>query len=498
MTVFDRVQVAGVAAKEAIPRLKVPQGTALLMREWMQKNPPNEARRKEIEILNDHDYLAYVEERLENMPRAIAIWLQAGFTTFDVQDPADMIITGESLAIIDEKLASFMQIVRKRALKDKKWIMMLRTHGRMGQVGTFGKREAAWYARLELARFYLRLAMFIARFAKASGAMGSYGNTTPEIENGMLKHLELTPFIGATQILPREIHGFIAFALLSINAVLAEIAFDIWLMSRDPFPLVQEPKGKKSSGSSAMPHKRNPIKAENTLGMFNISIGDALTTLINMFNIEERIIHHSSGERVSLKDEFHATANALKTMQRVLEGLKLYPKNMMRQIIESKQAYASEAAKEFLAKRGEKYGLSRSEAYDLVKLAATSLFDADLVEDSTISDSVGTVAQAVVMLGKVKATYTQSATILGLEDIIRDALLNTSPNLDISATTVAKYKGILQKMFEDEEIREAWPHCFDILASVTGENHILDRLERGNMNLRPVSMEDMARLFIEP
>jgi adenylosuccinate lyase len=499
LIIFDKVEVAGVEAKEKIIEMAVPEGTARLMREWMQANPPDEKRRKEIEAQLDHDFLAYVRERVERMPENLGKWMQAGFTTFDIQDPADQIIYGKALGVIDQKLGRFAEVVRGRSLNDFKWILMFKSHGQSGQPGSLGKREAGWYARLELARAYLRLAMFFGRFAKASGAMGNYGNTIPEIENKMMGILGLWPFIGAQQILPRGIHGFEAFALMYICTILAEISADIWLMSRDPYPLVREPKGKQSAGSSAMPHKKNPIKSENTLGMLNIAAGDTLTTLLNMFNVEERIIHHSSGERVSFKDLFHTTANALNTMEKVLRGLRIYPRNMMRQIIASKKTYGSEAAKEFLISHGQSYGFgARNDIYDLVKLAAVVVLEDDLIEDHQLGEIVNAKQTAEIVLSALQEDLAQGDDLIDLEIIIRNASLRTSPTLDISQETVDRWNQALREMFSNQEIARQWPACFDLAIALEGEKFIEKRLWNGSLNLRIPSIDELAKLFLVP
>lgn len=129
LQVFDRVELAGIQAKE---KLSIPGtwiGLGERMRIWIDENPPDEKRRKEIEDLNDHDFQAYVSMRLEKMPGELAKWFHSGFTTFDTQDPSDQLIMLGALKFVKEKFMAFKALVRERAIKDADLLMMLRTHG---------------------------------------------------------------------------------------------------------------------------------------------------------------------------------------------------------------------------------------------------------------------------------------------------------------------------------------------------------------------------------
>lgn len=347
----------------------------------------------------------------------------------------------------------------------------------MGQIGSFGKREASWLVKLELAGFFLDIAIAMAHFAKASGAMGNYGNTTPGIEAEMLKILGLRPFLGADQILPREIHAFVSFALLAVCSAVAKISIDIWLMSRDPHPLAQEPKKEKQEGSSAMAHKKNPIKSEGGMGFFADALGDSMTMFMNTLNAEERIIHHSSGERIQFKDLFHIAAYAIGSMHRVLEGLVVFPANMFREIVESRGLYGSEAAKEFLAHNGEKFGLRREDAYGIVRLASEIVFapsDAEARANKTVFCSRGRAKQEFLLYRQAYGDY----NVLDLASVIETGSLCVVENKGVSKDEVARWNLALKEMFKGQIIRDAWARCFDIEIAAEGELFIFDELKR--------------------
>jgi Adenylosuccinate lyase len=218
-----------------------------------------------------------------------------------------------------------------------------------------------------------------------------------------------------------------------------------------------------------------------------------------MFNVEERIIHHSSGERVSFKDLFHTTANALNTMEKVLRGLRIYPRNMMRQIIASKKTYGSEAAKEFLISHGQSYGFgARNDIYDLVKLAAVVVLEDDLIEDHQLGEIVNAKQTAEIVLSALQEDLAQGDDLIDLEIIIRNASLRTSPTLDISQETVDRWNQALREMFSNQEIARQWPACFDLAIALEGEKFIEKRLWNGSLNLRIPSIDELAKLFLVP
>ena len=172
-------------------------------------------------------------------------------------------------------------------------------------------------------------------YSKLSGAIGNYGSINPEVEIKALELLELQPYYGATQIMPRELYAPLAQALAQIVSTLNKIAMAIRLGARSGNPIYHEPFKKTQMGSSAMPHKKNTIRTEQIEGMERMAHNYLQMIMENIKTWEERAIEQSCVERVAWPDLFHVTIHSLRSMNFVLSGLQVYPDNMLREIIES-------------------------------------------------------------------------------------------------------------------------------------------------------------------
>lgn len=269
----------------------------------------------------------------------------------------------------------------------------------------------------------------------------------------------MSPFYGATQIMPRELYAPIAQALCQIVQTLDKIATDIRLGARSGNPIRQEPFGKKQKGSSAMPHKKNTISTEQIEGMARMAKGYLSMIMDNIKTWEERAIEQSSVERVAWPDLFHVTIHSLQTMTKVLKDLAVYPDNMMREIVNSRGCYATTEVKKFLAEKGVAFGLSSDEAYRIVQLAAFNAFEpseeARLFRQN-LSHSFESAQKDLHYFSFVHKVPTS------IKDIIRHLMLKVSVETEASEADVERWNEILFDIFAQEANLKEFEQCFSI------------------------------------
>ncbi len=337
---------------------------------------------------------------------------------------------------------------------------MGRTHGQEAELQTFGKRCLTYLQALRVDMLTLQRAKRNLRYSKISGAVGNYGSINPALEQAALQILDLQPFYGATQIMPRELYAPLAQALCQIVMTLDKIANDIRLGARSGQPIYQEPFGRQQTGSSRMPHKKNTISAEQMEGMARMAQEYQDMISANIRTWEERAIEQSSVERVAWPDLFHIVIHSLRTMTRILDGLMVYPDNMLREVIGSRGCYASGEAASFLSEKGITFGLSSEEAYRIVQLAAFNAFKPDK-ESETIRNNppVSFVdADAWLLLFQRKALNKPRS----IEDMILGHVLETSPELGATEDDVQRWNEILTKIFQDPENLDEFRRVFSI------------------------------------
>ncbi len=327
-------------------------------------------RAKEIEETVHHDVIAFltaVAEKVGPDSRFIHI----GLTSSDVLDTALALQLVEATDLLLEDLDGFLEVLREQARRWAKTPMIGRTHGIHAEPITFGLKIAGWYAEMKRNRERLVRARETVRVGKLSGAVGTGAHIPPVVEREVLKRLGLRPETVATQVVPRDRHAEMLTALALLAAGLERIAVEIRHLQRTEVREVEEPFRKGQKGSSAMPHKRNPIRCENVTGLARLVRSNAMAALENIALWHERDISHSSVERVVLPDSFILLDFMLARMTGVVRDLHVYPEAMRRNLENSRGFPFSQTLLLALVRTG----LTREEAYALVQGASMKVWD---------------------------------------------------------------------------------------------------------------------------
>jgi adenylosuccinate lyase len=344
------------------------------------------ARIQEMEQITHHDLIAFttsVAERVGPDSR----YIHWGLTSTDVVDTAQALqllaVNERILAEIDE----FMVVVKARAEEHRRTVMMGRTHGVHAEVTAFGLKLAVWYEEMRRNRERMRRAADIVRVGKISGAVGTFAHLDPDVEEKVCRRLGLEPALASTQTLQRDRHAEYLCALAILGSSLDKFATEIRHLQRTEVREVEEPFGAGQKGSSAMPHKRNPVKCEQISGLSRLLRGYALTALENMPLWHERDISHSSAERVILPDATALVCYMLRSMTRIVKGLVVYPERMLKNMeLTRGLAYSGQLLLDLARK-----GISREEAYVWVQRCSMRVWNENedflrvLEEDPDIS-----------------------------------------------------------------------------------------------------------------
>jgi adenylosuccinate lyase len=269
---------------------------------------------------------------------------------------------------IEERLTLFRQTVYKKALEHKDVMCLGRTHGQAAEVTTFGCKLLSYVAQIDRSLAQLKVNTKTISVGKMSGAVGNYANSNPQMEEIALAMLGLEPEKVATQVVSRDRHSAFFATLAIIAGTLERLAIEIRLLAHGQIGEAFEPFGRGQRGSSAMPHKRNPILSENVTGLCRLVRGYAATAFENQALWHERDISHSSVERVIVPDATHALDFAILRMIAVIEGLEIDAKQMQQHIDETKGSVFSEAILLALVSKG----VLRQEAYGWVQAATKS------------------------------------------------------------------------------------------------------------------------------
>lgn len=338
------------------------------VRDIRKKARINIERINEIEATVKHDVIAFLTQVGETVGPS-ARFLHLGMTSSDVLDTALSVQLRQScdllIADVDKLLAALKPLAKKYEFTP----MMGRTHGVHAEPITFGFKVASWYSEMLRAKAALEETRENVSFGKISGAVGTFAHLSPRVEEYVCKKLSLRPEPVSTQIVPRDRHARYLSALAVIGGSLERFAVEVRHLQRTEVQEAEEPFTKGQKGSSAMPHKRNPIMSENTAGLARLLRGFAVTALENIALWHERDISHSSAERVILPDASIALDFMLARMNYVLSGLQVYPENMKANLARSQDVIFSGTLLLALVDKG----LSRERAYALMQRAA---FDA--------------------------------------------------------------------------------------------------------------------------
>jgi len=323
------------------------------------------ARVEEIEAEVRHDVIAFltaVGEKVGPDSR----YIHLGMTSSDMLDTATALQMVESLDLIDASLSRLRAAVRSRAGEFRDTPMIGRTHGVHAEPTTFGLKLAVWYDELGRAEMRLEAARKAAAVGKISGAVGTFAHLDPGIEADACARLGLTPARISTQILQRDRHAEFLYALASLGASLEKFALEVRHLQRTEVREVEEPFGSGQKGSSAMPHKRNPVVCEQICGLARLLRSNLVAGMENVALWHERDISHSSVERVILPDTAILAHYMLGKFTRVVEGMHVYPERMMQNLQGSNGLVFSGTLLLMLTEKG----LSRELAYAAVQEAA--------------------------------------------------------------------------------------------------------------------------------
>src|SRR5438034_1556778 len=331
---------------------------------------PTPARVAEIEEKTHHDLAAFVDAVAEGLGPA-GRWLHYGLTSSDVVDTALALQIGAAGELVLAGIDRAFEAVVKRADEHRSTLTIGRTHGVHAEPTTFGLKLAAWAFELERDRERLAAALAGVRVGKLSGAVGNYAAIGPEVERVACERLGLEPEPAATQVVQRDRHAALLGTLAVAAASLERFALEIRHLARTEVGEVEEPFGKGQKGSSAMPHKRNPVVAERICGLARVVRASALVGLENVALWHERDISHSSAERVVLPDAFLALDYMLDRFGWLMEGLVIRVERMRRNLESSHSLFYSQRLLLSLVEAG----LTRDEAYRLVQRHALRAWD---------------------------------------------------------------------------------------------------------------------------
>jgi adenylosuccinate lyase len=323
------------------------------------------ARIGEIEKETAHDLIAFLTSVAEKVGPE-SRFIHIGMTSYDVEDTARCMQMRDSADLIIKDIEEVIKIVKRRAKEEKDTVMMGRTHGVHAEPITFGLKLLVWVAEMERNLVRIKNARETVSAGKISGAVGTYANLDPRVEEFVCKKLKLKPSPASTQVLQRDRHAEFLTTLAVIAASLEQFATEIRNLQRTEVWEVEEPFGKGQKGSSAMPHKKNPILSERIAGLARVIRGNALASLENVALWHERDIAHSSVERIILPDSCLLLDYILQLFARVMDGLVVFPQNMRKNIERSSGLTFSQKILLALTDKG----LTREDAYKIVQTAA--------------------------------------------------------------------------------------------------------------------------------
>jgi adenylosuccinate lyase len=328
------------------------------------------ARIREIEEETNHDVVAFLRNVSESVGEA-ARWVHLGVTSSDVVDTAWALLLKEAGGMLVAEVDRLRDAIAKRALEHRHTPMIGRTHGVHAEPTTFGLKLGVIWQELGRDRDRLERATRIMSVGKVSGAVGTFAHLEPEIEEGACRRLGIEPAAISTQILQRDRHAEFCFALAVTAATLEKLALEIRHLHRTEVREVQEQFTRKQTGSSSMPHKRNPILSERICGLARILRGNLQVALENVALWHERDISHSSAERVTLPDGCILLDYLLAKTTGLVENLVVLPENMAANLERMRGLVFSQNLLLDLV-RG---GLTRGDAYRAVQGAAARVWD---------------------------------------------------------------------------------------------------------------------------
>lgn len=368
---FNKFLEIEILACEANAKLKKIPSSALA--QIRKKAKFNLKQIGEIEKKTQHDVVAFVSCVGKSLG-PYAKYLHIGLTSSDLLDTTLALQAKEASDILIEDLERLLKILAQKARRYKDMVCIGRTHGVHAEPTTFGLRLALMYDETRRSLERLKRAKEEISVGKISGAVGTYSNIEPFVEEYVCKKLGLKPAKASTQIISRDIHAQFLTTLALIGSSLEKFATEIRHLQRTEVLEAEEPFGEGQKGSSAMPHKRNPVICERICGLSRILRGNTLAALENINLWHERDISHSSSERIIFPDSTITLDYMLNKFIEVINGLTVYPENMLKNLIRTKGLIFSQRLLLALMDKGQ----TRSKAYDLVQELAMKSWKEEL------------------------------------------------------------------------------------------------------------------------
>ena len=378
------------------------------------------ARIQEIEAEVKHDVIAFTTAVAETLKaqglEAESRWLHYGLTSNDIVDTAQALQIKEASALISAGLAALLAVLRRRAIEFKHTPTIGRTHGIHAEPTTFGLKLLNWYAEMERNIVRFDAAAEDMRVGKLSGAVGTFGHLKPEHEERICERLGLKPAAVATQVIQRDRHAAYISTLAIIGSTLDKIAVEVRHLQRTEVREAQEYFSEKQKGSSAMPHKKNPITSEQISGLARVLRGNAQAAFENVALWHERDISHSSVERVIFPDSTILVDYLLAKTADLIDRLLVYPERMKKNLESTGGLIFSGQLLLDLAEAG----MMREDAYRLVQAHAMKAWKEDMV----FRDEVARDAAITALLSEEKLARTfDYARQLGNVDAIFERVL---------------------------------------------------------------------------
>jgi len=443
---WQAVELAVIKARVNLKR--IPEEIYIRIKDLLEANPIDIDWWKKCDSELQHDLNAFVLERVRFLPTELHQYFHDGLTSYDTEESPFVRNLENSLMVLSGQYEKIQKLLEKLAREHRFTIMMGKTHGQDAELQSFGKRVLTWLVSCDAAYDQIMQAGKVLEYSKLSGAIGNYGGLDPELEVEALSILGLKPYYGATQIMPRVIYAPIAQGICNLVMTLDNIALNIRLSARTGLPLLREPFGKKQTGSTKMPQKQNTINTEQTEGQMRLVKAYMLALTENIITWEERAIEQSCVERVAWPDIFHASSRILTVMEKILSGLRVYPDNMLQEIINSRGTYAAGEVKEFLKKHLADTALTYEDIYRLVQLACFNVFEISperLAIRNTLAASYDEAMVKLSELGKLPAEKN-----ISIMDLIKDGNLRVSDQLAITQDQVNVFNRLLQNLFHSQ------------------------------------------------
>jgi adenylosuccinate lyase len=324
---------------------------------------------RRLEERTKHDVVAFIQSVGQSLGPE-AQYLHMGMTSSDLLDTSLSLQCVEAGEILVGDVKKLLVALREKAKKYKDAVCIARTHGVHAEPTTFGLKMAIWYDEMNRNLERLQAACEGMRYGKLSGAVGTYANIDPSVEEYVCQQLNLKPANVATQVIQRDPHAHYLMVLAIVGCSLEKFATEIRALQKTELLEVEEPFFKGQIGSSAMPHKRNPVTCERICGLSRILRANSIVAMENINLWHERDISHSSAERIILPDSTIALNYMLNKFIPIIEGLLVYPKNMIANLSKTRGLIYSQRILLELMKKG----LTRDAAYEIIQSSAMQVW----------------------------------------------------------------------------------------------------------------------------